>query len=197
LLLCHLLPPGTVNALAVDVSTQACQLAHENALSTGFYYSEHRKGEQHLTDRNVIRIIQADILKSDFVNTPLVEGQIFDVITCNPPYVSFEQYLKLPKSVKDYEDSLALVGNISEATQSITASLLPEEMLQLDGLAYYRALQKLIPRLLRSKRGILAAEFGFSQSDQVRNILGQTGLFDRLEIWKDLGNIDRVAVGIT
>jgi HemK-like putative methylase len=197
LLLCRLLPPGEVNALAIDISSHACQLARENAESTGFHYNNHERKA-----RNMVRILQADMLATDFKET-LGDDSVFDVITCNPPYIAHQQYLDLPESVKGHEDYLALVGSMiqthqpSEFITNTPNALLPEEKNQVDGLAYYRSLRKLIPLLLKPSGGIFAAEFGVFQSDPIRCILGNSGLFKDLRVWKDSWGIDRVVVGNT
>jgi len=64
-------------------------------------------------------------------------------------------------------------------------------------LAYYRVLQRLIALLLKPEGGLLATEFGFAQKDSIQTILGRSGVFQAVEIWKDAWGVDRVAIGIT
>lgn len=39
-----------------------------------------------------------------------VQGEKFDVVICNPPYVTEQEYPRLEKSVRDYEPKIALVS---------------------------------------------------------------------------------------
>jgi release factor glutamine methyltransferase len=73
-----------------DISSHALALAAENAK---------------LNDVDVA-LLQGDLL-SPF------KGQKADIIVCNPPYISQEEYLQLDPSVRDYEPKLALVGGES------------------------------------------------------------------------------------
>lgn len=75
---------------ATDISPEALDIAHRNALRHG------------VTPR--IRFVQADLLES-FHRAPLA-----DFILSNPPYVPLEEYNALPSGVKDYEPESALYG---------------------------------------------------------------------------------------
>lgn len=70
-----------------DVSTDALQLAEQNAKANG---------------------LEVELLQGDFLE-PL-EGRIVDILVCNPPYLSTSEYLNCPVSVRDFEPKLALVG---------------------------------------------------------------------------------------
>ena len=71
----------------VDNSENALALAQENA---------------------ILNEVELTCLKGDFLD-PL-RGQKIDLLICNPPYVSNEEYEHLDKSVKDYEPKEALVA---------------------------------------------------------------------------------------
>ncbi len=73
---------------AVDTSTEALELAQENADLNGV----------------ASRVI---FLQSDWFES--VEGK-FDLIVSNPPYVAAEEIPHLPAEVKDYEPRIALDG---------------------------------------------------------------------------------------
>lgn len=184
-----MLPPGSVNGLAVDVSNDACRLAAENAFATGFDAIAHENSLHRLKGRSVVQVVQADMLDPEFPDFIHCGGSRFDIITCNPPYISLQEYVSLPKSVKDFEDPLALVGDISNTKMADPETL--------DGLEYFRTLRKLVPKLLKPAGGIFAAEFGASQSSRVRTILGHAGLFKSFEIWNDAFGRTRVAIGKT
>lgn len=72
---------------ASDISLQALQLAKKNAL------------------RNKVEI---NFLNGDLLSC--FKGQKTDLILCNPPYISEEEYLLLEKEVLHYEPKTALVA---------------------------------------------------------------------------------------
>ena len=97
----------------------------------------------------------------------------FDLIVCNPPYISTKEVDMLDDSVKKYEPLIALDGGS-------------------DGLDFYKAISKWLPFLKRS--GMLAFEVGFNQAEQVAKILIDNGLND-IFIKKDYAGINRVVAG--
>jgi release factor glutamine methyltransferase len=98
----------------------------------------------------------------------------FDLIVCNPPYISTGQLDSLDNSVKNYEPLLALDGGR-------------------DGLDFYRAFSLWLPRLKAG--GMAAFEVGFEQSEQVAKLLENMGLQD-IFIKKDYAGVNRVVGGI-
>ncbi len=82
------LPRAAVTAL--DVSTEAIEIARQNAL------------RHQVADR--IRFVQSDIFSA------IDPHQRFDFILANPPYVSESEFAQLAPGVKDYEPRLALVA---------------------------------------------------------------------------------------
>ena len=84
--LAHFLPECQV--VAIDVSATALQIARENAAI-----------------HNVANRI--DFQELDILHSPeLTMGQ-FDIIVSNPPYVSGDYYVNLPKLVKEHEPEIA------------------------------------------------------------------------------------------
>jgi release factor glutamine methyltransferase len=84
--------PGA-HVLAIDVSTDALALAHENAVRTG---------------------LRLDLREHD-ARDGLPEGP-FDLVVSNPPYVEPADLGTLMPDVRDYEPEVALVGSgITEA----------------------------------------------------------------------------------
>lgn len=75
---------------AVDLSKEALTLARENA------------------DRNGVEI---DFRLGDF--TAPVADELFDLVICNPPYVTEGEYSKLDPQVRDFEPKMALVSGES------------------------------------------------------------------------------------
>lgn len=98
----------------------------------------------------------------------------FDLIVCNPPYVSSAEYEKLDKNVKDYEPRLALHAGE-------------------DGLDIYRRLAEKIDQFLKPNAALML-EIGYAQGPAVRELLEQTGAFGEIKIEKDLHNNDRIAI---
>lgn len=94
----------------------------------------------------------------------------FDLILCNPPYISTEA--DLPRTVADFEPATALYAGA-------------------DGLADYRALVPHIWRLM-APSGCAVLEIGFDQAASVGTMFETAGF--SVEVWKDLGARDRCLV---
>jgi len=106
---------------------------------------------------------------------PLVpQLDLFDVLVCNPPYVSAAQYEALEKNVRDYEPRLALYAGA-------------------DGLDLYRRIIEKVDQFLKPD-GILLLEIGYRQGDAVRALLEGTGAFAEIRVEKDLQRNDRVVI---
>lgn len=80
----------TATVTATDLSPEALAVAHHNA-------------ERHAVHER-IRFLSGDLYE------PLPNGERFDFILSNPPYVANEELPKLPIGVRDYEPRLALDG---------------------------------------------------------------------------------------
>lgn len=78
--------------IAMDLSVEALEVAKQNI--------------QLHNVQNSVEILQSDLLDA------LPENSC-DFILSNPPYISDEEYLKLDKSVRDYEPKMALVSSPS------------------------------------------------------------------------------------
>lgn len=98
-----------------------------------------------------------------------IEGR-FDLILCNPPYISTEA--ALPKTVAGFEPSSALFAGA-------------------DGLTDYRALVPQIERLM-SPEGCAIFEIGFDQAACVGSMFAERGF--SVKVRKDLGGRDRCLV---
>ncbi len=85
-----------VNAkfIAIDISAQAIAVAKLNA--------------KKLIGTNPIEFQTADTFPKSTNGTPLIPDTDNVIIVSNPPYISNENYEKLPLSVKNYEPELAL-----------------------------------------------------------------------------------------
>lgn len=96
----------------------------------------------------------------------------FDLIVCNPPYVSSAEYDNLDKNVKDYEPRLALYAGA-------------------DGLDVYRRIVEKIDQFLKPGAGLML-EIGYAQGPAVRGLLEETGAFGEIKIEKDYHDNDRI-----
>ncbi len=75
---------------AVDISDEALRVAEDNARQLGF------------SER--IRFVQSDLMEA------LSPQEPFHLICSNPPYVSEEEFARLPRDVRDHEPYQALVA---------------------------------------------------------------------------------------
>ncbi|KAF8904463.1 S-adenosyl-L-methionine-dependent methyltransferase [Gymnopilus junonius] len=146
----------------VDISTHALRLAEDNAKICAIQSQKNEKKPQ-----NTFSVHQANFLAQDFSKFASRINPSFDIITSNPPYIPFDELLKLSPSVLDFEDPKALFGGPS-------------------GLEFYHAIAQLV-----SNEGILtpnatvALEVGHDQASSVENIMRATGRFRLTEIWLD------------
>jgi release factor glutamine methyltransferase len=141
--------------IATDISEPALGVAAKNV-------EKHKLGER-------IELRHGDLFE------PLVpQLDVFDVIVCNPPYVSAAEYEGLDRNVKEYEPRIALYAG--EA-----------------GLGVYHRFAEHVDQFLKPD-GILLLEIGYQQGPAVRELLEKTGLFAQIRIDKDLQGHDRVVV---
>ena len=119
-----------------------------------------------VTKKNIelLEIKNAKVIKKDILNEELTES--YDIIASNPPYIPLSDIKTLDKTVKDYEPVTALTDGG-------------------DGLLFYKRLKILCDKYLK-KGGMLFAEIGINQLNDVKNIFG------KIEYTKDLSGIPRV-----
>ncbi|KAF8638026.1 hypothetical protein AX16_010658 [Volvariella volvacea WC 439] len=172
LLLCHLWHKDSLRAHGVDISDDAIHLTRENAQLCRCDPSTSPPSQL----QNTFTVSRANILSPHFWDQIQDIRPPFDIITSNPPYIAWEEYLELPKSVSDFEDPKALFGGPS-------------------GLDFYYA----IARLLRQKDilnpgGIVALEVGHKQAKDVQTILQQVAQVAHTEIWTDPWHKERTVI---
>jgi len=128
---CH----STAEVTASDISGEALEVARRNA-------ERHGVAEK-------IRFLQGDLL------APL-NGEMFDLIVSNPPYVSHPEYEELAPHVRNFEPRLALDGGA-------------------DGYSIY---DRLIPGSKQhlAPGGKLLLEIGHAQEEGVRQRVAAAGL---------------------
>ncbi len=145
--------------IATDISAGALEVAARNV-------AKHNLHER-------IELLQGDLF------APLV-GQLdvteFDLIVCNPPYVTSAEYETLATNVKDYEPKSALFAGT-------------------DGLDVYRRLIEKVDSFLKPGAALML-ETGYAQGPAVRDLLEQTDTFAEINIEKDPQDNDRVVTAL-
>ena len=141
------------SGVGVDVSLDALGVARENAAALG------------LPDRVELR-------RGDWAAG--LEGESFDVVVCNPPYIRTGDIAGLQPEVRDHEPRLALDGGE-------------------DGLAAYRSLAQPILRVLKPG-GLFALEVGVGQARAVQGLMQEAGAM-HTAVQNDLSAKARVVWG--
>lgn len=144
-----------IHVTCCDKYPEACQLTKENI------------GKFSLEDR-------VHVVRSDFLQSFILEGEKFDIIVCNPPYIKEDVISTLMKDVKDYEPYEALCGGK-------------------DGLKFYRKITEQSMELL-NENGVIMFEIGYDQKEAVEQILRNNG-FSNIGSKKDLSGNDRIVFG--
>jgi release factor glutamine methyltransferase len=137
---------------ATDSSRSALKIARENAERAG------------VSDR--IRFIAGDMFD------PL-EGQTFDLVLSNPPYIPTDEIDALEPEVSVFEPRQALDGGA-------------------DGLDCYRIIARGVPMVLKPSDAVMV-EVGAGQASEVAGLFAANGL-ENMRIVKDYAGIDRVVV---
>ncbi len=140
--------------LGVDISDEALAVARDNAANLG------------LADRTAL-------LRGSW--TQGLDGNAFDLVVSNPPYIPSGDIDALEPEVAVHEPRLALDGGA-------------------DGLDAYRALAPEVLRVLRPG-GRFLVEIGWDQALAVSRLFRATGAAE-VDVLKDLGDRDRVVRGV-
>jgi release factor glutamine methyltransferase len=142
----------TARVTATDISPEALEVARRNA-------RKHR-----VTDRT--QFIQGDLLQA------VPNGERFDVIVSNPPYVTQAEWEQLPVHIREHEPKLALLAGV-------------------DGFAVYDRLILPVAEYLKPG-GNLLLEIGASQDAGARQRLETTGQYDIGPTIRDHAGLPRV-----
>jgi release factor glutamine methyltransferase len=153
ILLAVLAERPAAKGLGVDVSEEALAVARDNAASLGL--------------GNRVALLRGDW-------TAGLDGNAFDLVVSNPPYIASHVIETLEPEVRDHEPRLALEGGA-------------------DGLDHYRVLAPEILRVLKPG-GRFAVEIGYDQKDAVEVLFREAGAVFVNTI-RDLSDRDRVVVG--
>jgi release factor glutamine methyltransferase len=146
--------------VATDISDAALAIAEKNIARHGLM--------------NRIKLLQGDLFE------PVIAGlgpAKFDLIVCNPPYVSEPEYEKLAPNVKDFEPKSALTAGK-------------------DGLDIIKKIIADANQHLKPT-GTLMLEIGNEQGNAVQKLLETAGYFGDVKIDKDYSNLDRLALAVT
>lgn len=114
-------------------------------------------------------VIEGDVLKKE--TAALCPDA--DIIICNPPYLN-EEELKNRQAELWFEPEMALDGGE-------------------DGLVFYREILKNFSEKLKAG-GSFLFEIGFSQGEQIKEIMREQSGYLEPEVFPDFGGNDRVAV---
>jgi len=146
-------------AVGVDVSELALEQAAENRARAG------------LDDTVELRRVGAS--PWDGVGP----SETFDIIVCNPPYVTEAEMEELPREVREHDPHVALLGGA-------------------DGLDMVRELARKAAEHLNPGGGLFL-EIGERQGPDVLDILADKGQWKALRLAQDLAGRDRFAVALT
>ena len=135
---------------ASDVSTKALEVAEKN---------------------NVLNNSKVEFIESNLFEQ--INGEKFDIIVSNPPYIKNEEIGSLSKQVQN-EPYIALSGGE-------------------DGLDFYR---KIIDEAYKyiNKNGYLCLEIGYDQKEDLRKLIKQNENYEYENCIKDLSNNDRCII---
>jgi release factor glutamine methyltransferase len=142
--------------VATDISEAALGLAAQNAERTGLREGlEFRRGPTF---------------------EPIREGERFDIVISNPPYVSPAERESLQVEVRDWEPATALFA-------------------EADGLAIVREIIAAAPAHLRAG-GLIALEVGMTQAQQVAQEMRALTAYENVGVVRDLTGRDRVVTAV-
>lgn len=141
------------SGIGIDISEKALQTAKENADWLG---------------------VQGAQFKCGNLFAALSEGEKFDIILSNPPYISSGVIAGLMEEVREHEPLQALDGGA-------------------DGLFFYRRITEEAGHYL-NRGGKLYYEIGFDQAQSVTGLLEEHGYKD-IRVVKDYAGLDRVVYG--
>jgi len=100
------------------------------------------------------------------------QGQCFDFVVSNPPYVGESEADKVQKQVREFEPKVAVFSGH-------------------EGMEVYR---RLVPQARHALRpgGWLVMEIGYSTEDKIRMLLASSGCWSSVQVIPDLQGIPRV-----
>ncbi len=116
---------------------------------------------------NRVKVIKKDIL------TDTIDEK-YDLIVSNPPYINEKDYEILQKDVREYEPEIALIS--------------PQ-----DEYKFYKRIIDVYSFSLKND-GIILLEMGYNQWEYLYNYADKSNNFSKIQIEKDLSQINRVLI---
>jgi len=138
------------NVTATDISFKALVVAEHNAVN--------------LNCKKRIKFIECDLVN---VNST------YDIIVCNPPYLSENEYNKTSLEIQLFEPKIAFIANK-------------------EGYEAYFRIAKILPKIL-SKNSLVFMEIGSTQAKKTIKIFKNNNI-NCLKVAKDIHNLDRVLI---
>lgn len=140
-----------VEVLGVDISSNALMVALENAQK--------------------LDLIKRVVYRKSDIFSALRDGEVFDIVVSNPPYISEKDYKNLDTTVKDFEPKTALLAKN-------------------DGYEFY---EKIISQAKKYVKygGYILFECGQNQAQKICMMLERNG-FQVSDVVRDLAGIERV-----
>lgn len=140
---------NNIEMVASDISKEAIKVAKENARN----------------NNASIRFVEGDLLN------PFVGKEKFDVIVCNPPYISEEYEVN---NIVKHEPRLALYADDN-------------------GLINYKKIISSLDKIL-NKHGVILFEIGYDQKEDLINICKEHLNEYKVSFHKDISGNDRIAI---
>jgi len=139
------------------------------------------------TAKKALRLAKLNASRQKISNIIFARGSLFsalkrlrlegkcDFIVSNPPYITEEEWPKLDVEIRDHEPKSALVAGKS-------------------GLEVINRLIQGAPPYLKPG-GFLLVEIGIGQKDKVLSFFDSSSVWEKVNFFKDLNGISRVAAG--
>ena len=156
-------------AVAIAKNFHAADMIATDICDAALTIAARNLAQHELTDR--VALLCGDLFEP--IIAKLDDGK-FDLIVCNPPYISSAEYERLDKNVKEYEPR---------------AGLLAGE----DGLDIYRRIIAQAERFLKPDAALML-EIGYAQARAVKELFENAHCFAEITIEKDLQHNDRIAI---
>ena len=148
------------------------ELPNSSGIGTDISIDALKIAKINLTHLNVLR-------RSQLLNTNWSQGirtNMFDIVTCNPPYIDNKYIKHLPREIKEYEPLIALKGGKN-------------------GLDSFKSLLPLVRDVMKTN-ALLVLEIGFDQSKLLENILYKNK-FKLKDIKKDISGNKTIMIAIS
>lgn len=168
---CDLCTGSACIAVAIARNFAGCRIVATDISDTALAVAEKNIAKHGLMNR--IKLLQGDLFEPVIVGLGPAK---FDLIVCNPPYVSEPEYEKLALNIKNFEPKSALAAGP-------------------DGLDIIKKIISNAKQHLKPTAALML-EIGNDQGDAVRKLLESAGAFGTIKIEKDYSNLDRLAVAV-